>query len=266
MKKLFFSHIPKTAGNTIEEIVNEYAITNKSMDLVGEKYFRKLKKNPKYKKYYEYFLKKKYLNKLIDYQDKTHWNINIWHLPLSYWKDDILMEYKKKYIIFCVIRNPYERAVSDFKFWIKFYNEMKKGKLNSYFKNLLKEIEEIYDHDLSVTNKNLNRMMKKLYSSKKYKYALDGHLIPQYEYIYTIIKGNLVKIPNVTIRIENIEKEFNEFKNSVGLPISNSKIMETHKNPTVSNVNIGSLTEESKKIIYKYYKLDFKILRYRSNI
>ena len=259
MKKLFFSHIPKTAGKTIEEIINGYILKNKKMDSIGEKYFRDLKKDPKFKNYYEYFLKKKYLDLLINYQNKTHWNINIWHIPLSYWNNKILMEYKKRYIIFCVIRNPYERVVSDFKYWIKFYKNIQKGRLNLYFMNLIKEIKYIYDNDFSLTSKNLNRMVKKLYSSKKYKYVLDGHLIPQYEFIYSLHEGNLIKIPDVILRFENLQKEFNEFKNFLGLSISNSKIVNIHKNPTNSNLNIHSLSDESKKIIYKYYKLNLNI-------
>jgi hypothetical protein len=186
-KKIFFSHIPKNAGNTIEDIINNEAEKRKNKQYVGEEYFRYIKKNPKYKYYYDYFLKKKYLDKLINYEIKTHWNINIWHIPLSYWKNNILMEYKKNNIILCVIRNPFDRVVSDFKFWIKFYKGISKGKLQDSFKNLLREIRILYDNNFELSKENLNRMIKKLYSTKKYKYSLDGHLIPQYEFIYTII-------------------------------------------------------------------------------
>ena len=184
-KKIYFSHIPKTAGRTITDIFEEVSKTNTNY-IIGEKIFwSKIKKEHPH--YYEYFLKRKYYKQFIKFNNNHHWNISFWHIPLSFWKEDILMDYKKKYMIFCVIRNPYDRIVSDFKFWIKFYKGISKGKLQDSFKNLLREIRILYDNNFELSKENLNRMIKKLYSTKKYKYSLDGHLIPQYEFIYTII-------------------------------------------------------------------------------
>ena len=48
--------------------------------------------------------------------------MNFWHVPLSFWKPHLLKHIQEKNIIFCVIRNPYERIVSIYNFWLSWYN------------------------------------------------------------------------------------------------------------------------------------------------
>jgi hypothetical protein len=73
----------------------------------------------------------------------------------------------------------------------------------------------------------------------------------------------IVQIPDIIIRMENLEKEFNQFKNKYLPNISNEEIKITHKNPTQNkSLSIISLDEESKSIIYNYYKIDFQLLKY----
>lgn len=258
--KVYFSHIPKTAGRTIEAIIYKYH--SKDQDYVaGEGYFRRvIKKNYKY--YYDEFLKKKYLNKLIKYNEKYNWNISFWHIPMSFWKNSILLQYKKEFNIFCIVRNPYDRAVSDFKYWIKFYNQQKNSKWKHHYYSLLREIEDIYDNNFNINKENLNNVIHKLYKTKKYEYALDGHLIPQYKYVYTIIDKKLIKIPNHVLYFEKYENEFKKFKNKYLPLISNENITETHLNPSQSNLSTSNLTHESKEILYQYFKIDFEAFHY----
>ena len=83
-KELFFIHIPKNAGTTIENIAFEHNI------LWGVKYFKKNNSQ---------------LN--INIPKKN----NLWHLPPKYFLDDT---YKGK-IIFAIVRNQYERIISECK-------------------------------------------------------------------------------------------------------------------------------------------------------
>ncbi len=253
---VYFTHIPKTAGRTIESLFyyKDY--------LVGEGHFRGVIKK-KYPHYYDYFLKKKYLNLFIKYDNKLHWNISFWHIPLSFWKNQLLLEYKKNHVIFCIVRNPYDRAVSDFKYWIKFYDLQKKSKLSSHYNTLLKQIKEIYNNDFSLTKNNLNKIIQKLYKTKKYKYILDGHLIPQYKYVYTIIDKKLIKIVDNVLYFENYESDIKKFKNKYAPLIKNKDIQNTHLNPSQSNLNILDLTQESKNILYQYFKIDFEAFHYK---
>tara|TARA_A100001015_G_C14880937_1_gene668397 strand:+ start:222 stop:1004 length:783 start_codon:yes stop_codon:yes gene_type:complete len=254
---LYFSHIPKTAGRTIESIMYDLG----QEYVVGEGYFRSVIKK-KHKYYYDYFLKKKYLDILINY-NKNHWNIVFWHIPMSFWKDKILLEYKKNFTIFMIIRNPYDRIVSDFKYWIKFYYQQIDSKLKKRYSSLLNQIKEIYENNFELNANNMNKVIKKLLTNKKYYYSLDGHIIPQYRYLYTVINNVLIKIPDQVIRFENLENNFIKFKKQYQPLIPNNAIKNTHLNPSQSEMNIFSLSEDVKNLIFDYYHVDFRILGYK---
>ena len=269
-KEIYFSHIPKTAGRTITDIIEKESEKKRLKIHVGEKYFYKVIFK-KHKYYYEYYLKDKYLKKFIKFDNKnyiynkskTHWNIKFWHIPLSFWKNDLLIDLKKKNIIFLFVRNPYDRIVSDFKFWIKFYQLHINSSLSKKYHNLLKQVEIIFDKNFEISKNNLNKFIKKILSSKKYEYSLDGHLIPQFKFIYTVINDNLIKIPDEILRFENLESDFIKFKKKYMNFIPNKCIKNTHLNPTQNKLlNVSSLTSKSKEIIYNYYKLDFELLKY----
>ena len=273
MKEIYFSHIPKSAGRSLTFIIEEESEKKlNSTIFIGERYFYKHTIR-EHKYYYSYYLKNKYLKKFIKFNDnsykynksKTHWNIQFWHIPLSFWKNNLLMDLKKEKLIFLVVRNPYSKIISVFKFWIKFYLKHKTGNFRIQYKNLLKLVENIYENNFDLTPKNMNYIIQKLLSSKKYEYALDGHLIPQYKYIYTVINKKLIKIPDEILRFENLEEDFKKFKNKYLKFIPNNALKKTHLNPTQDkNLNIDeyTLTFKTKKLIYNYYKLDFKLLNY----
>ena len=128
---------------------------------------------------------------------------------------------------------------------------------------MLKQIKEIYNNDFSLTKKNLNKIIQKLYKTKKYKYFLDGHLIPQYKYVYTIIDKKLIKIVDNVLYFENYESDIKKFKNKYAPLIKNKDIQNTHLNPSQSNLNILDLTQESKNILYQYFKIDFEVFHYK---
>ena len=261
-KKIYFSHIPKTAGRTITDIFEEVSKTNLNY-IIGEKFFwTTIKKEHPH--YYEYFLKRKYYKQLIKFNNNYHWNISFWHIPLSLWKDNLLLDYKKKYMIFCVVRNPYDRIVSDFKFWIKFYYLHKKSKHEKYYYSLLKQIETIYEKNFSLNKKNMNKVIQKLLSNNIYEYELDGHLIPQYKYVYTLINKKLIKIPDLIIYFEDLKKELKKYKQKYFPLIPNQLIENTHKNPTLNkNLNKSQLTKETKDLIFNYYEGDFISFHYK---
>ena len=153
--------------------------------------------------------------------------------------------------------------MSDFKYWIKFYYQQINSKLKRHYLPLLNQIREIYENNFEVSSENMNKVITKLLSNKRYTYALDGHLIHQYKYIYTIINDNLIKIPDHIIRFENLEKEFIQFKKKYLPLITNNAIRNTYLNPSQSNLNKSSLSYNVKNLIYNYYNVDFKILGYK---
>ena len=201
---IFFIHIPKNAGSTINKhFKDNYKI------YVGKYFFLK-----NYKKYKN--IKKKY-------------GISTYHIPPSYFEKDNNPYDNKE--LFCVVRNPYDRMVSEFKFYNKFYKK---------------------NHNPS--KENLNKFIKKLpklIQGKKIKY--DGHLLPQYKYL----ENTNIKYENI-LKFENLEDDFNNFCLNNNLPIH--KLSKNNK--TISKLSVEDLDQESKDIIYEIYEKDFKNFGY----
>lgn len=192
-KELFFIHIPKNAGTTIEDTSYKHNI------LFGRKYFNR--KNIKYK------LKIKKKN-------------NLWHIPPKYFSDNT---YKEK-ILFAVVRNPYERIISECK-----YRSKKCIDINQF-------------------------VIKNLKEYKKNNFILDGHLIPQSEFIY----GN--PPCNEILRFDNLKEDFEKLLKKYDYP----KMELLHHNKSEKrNITIKNLNKESIKLINQIYKEDFKNFGYK---
>ena len=260
MNNIYFIHIPKNAGSTMTEI-----FLKEKNKLIGNFYFRKVlrRKYNKKTEIFEQYLEKKYNslmyeNKLLyeNFDNQIIYNkpnrINFWHIPMYYWKQKYIDEYKKKNIIFCIIRNPYERVLSLFNHWISMYSK-EENPINK------KKNEYIFDNYFDKTPENLNRFIHKIFKNNDYIHYLDGHLIPQYYYVYDT-KNN--QIPNSIIRYENLEEEFQKFSDKYELNIDIKNLESVQIFRSVSNLDISDLDDDSIHLINKYYALDFEYLNY----
>ena len=213
---LSFIHIPKNAGSSIENAGLQkntlwgYKRWTKKDCNKGDNIFKI--KGP--------WLDKKNNNKTIDNKSPGY----PWHRTPDVLGKDVYNNDK----LFCVVRNPYSKIVSAYK-----YHQGKKSSkegLNSWIKKYLSD----YDNNI---------------------YFNGCHILEQNNYTHGDIKCDHI------IRFENLDKEFNklmkEYDLNVTLPVSNK---------SNNNVSVKDLDKESLELIYKVYKKDFDIYNYDKNI
>ena len=190
--KIIFIHIPKTGGTSIEKSLNISNIKNG--------YGIKDNKAVQHFTWYNY---QKHIN------DKFN----------AYYK-------------FTIVRNPYEKVLSDY-FWLKNIAHLDVDNYQN------KTFDEYLDYcDFIVKN---NLYNKTIYHD---------HFMPQNEFIY---KNDILMI-NKILRFENFEyiKKFMKLRYKVNV---------IHENKNNSKKNI-TLTELQKDKIYKIYEKDFILLKY----
>lgn len=226
IKKLKFIHITKTAGTAIEElgIANNIEWGRHDSDI------KLLTSNLKY------------------IQDGA-----FWHVPTIYYNLEILKKLKKIYDFFIVVRNPYERVISEF--------YCKWGGFKS------KNFGKLYNLKLTDTSSNIQinnwinmrlKHMKTLLNNNKY--LVNGHWVPQYLYIYDSTGKLLIKKKNI-IHLENIQKELNKLFSKYKININYSQAPLININKKIFNVN--DLSKENINLINEIYDDDFKLFGYK---
>ena len=163
---LKFLHIPKNAGTSIEKAGYEQNILWgfkewEKKDELGESIYN-------FKKLFNY--NSPWIHKLTNLKTKKN-RCYPWHLPLN--KLDMNI-YSKDDKIFTIVRNPYSKIVSAFKYKIK---NPTKDDLNNFINEKLSNFEEN-------------------------KYWNGCHILPQYEYT----ENSKIKIDYI-LKFENLDNE-----------------------------------------------------------
>ena len=122
-----------------------------------------------------------------------------------------------------------------------------------------KKLGFLFDHKQNSSEKNLNNFIEKVLSTKKYIFNLDGHLLPQFMYVYD---ENKKQIPEVIIRYENLKDDFLKFVRHYKLNVDIQELEKTHLLKSNSKLTIQNLNKKSIELINKYYNLDFQYLNY----
>lgn len=194
---LEFIHIPKNAGTTIENIANE--------------------KNIKWGR--------------MKPSHKEHINTNFgncvyWHIPPKYFSLSSHYETDKDGT-FCVIRDPYDRMVSEYKYKNRFSTDPKH--MNEWIKqHLTPEYTE---------NGKLN-----------------CHFLPQYNYVYNDLG---IKTCDHVLRFDNLSEEFNNLTNKYNIDL---QLYEDRKdNVSNNNLTVDDLNEENRQLIRTIYHADFSL-------
>lgn len=214
---LKFLHIPKNAGTSIEKVGYEQGI------LWGYKEWTK--NNKQGERIYDFHKLFKHnspwIHKLTNLEAKNN-RCFPWHLPLN---DLDLNIYSKDDKIFTIVRNPYTKIVSSYKYGTK---------------NPTKDDLNIFIH-------------QKLSNFEKNKYWNSCHILPQYEYT----ENSKIKIDYI-LKFENMDNDFIDLMKKNNINITELPKKNSSKKP----VSVSDLTQESKDLIYKVYKKDFELFGY----
>lgn len=146
-----------------------------------------------------------------------------WHVPLRYWKPSRINGKRT----FTVVRNPYDRAISEF------YNSWSTG-----YKGKQKNDPET-----------LNRWIRELIARRK-----GVAFLPQHLYI-----GPSTKV----LKFENLTDEFNAFMYSEGLPVRLKDDSHFNERQPGAVLNVSHLSKETIWAINEYASRDFEMFGYK---
>jgi len=186
-KEFIFIHIPKTAGVSIEEQLGGY----------GD------------------------LDKLHGIRD----NIALQHLTMQQMISVVGSDIAKKYFTFTVVRNPYDRCVSEF-FWFKRWETQLLH--HDTFKDLLPHNYT----EAGVTFYDwVNTLKYQIVNNSKLPLVLQGHNIPQVD--FTHVKHKKCAIDFIA-RFENINEDFYSICDGIG--IGRQQLRHSNKRPRFDNI------------------------------
>jgi len=163
--------------------------------------------------------------------------------------------------LFTVVRNPYERLISDYYYWGNVRSKKNNNKNITNTKNW--ESDEVqFNHriHLALTG------FRKNPDHKNY-FTVGGHMIPQYDFVYNNTNKNTKikkkKIIKNVLRFEFLGQEFQTLMELYNLPmlvLPNHTIGHTTSNNKV--LGIQNLTNKNMVLIETIYRNDFLEFEY----
>ena len=210
INNLKFLHITKTGGTSIEEFAIKLGIKWGKYDKVLLKQYKKE---------------------------------GFWHIPLSYFETKTI----NKYNWFTIIRNPYERVISEVNFLLKKEHiQYNKVDINLYLNNILS--------NLLIDKNTINNEFV-----EKNDIMFAFHFIPIY--FYTCLDSNEKIIPNLKIiKFENLNEELNSYFQQLNI----EEEFNIHENKNEQKCfEFEDLSIKNIKLINKVYKIDFNLFNYK---
>jgi len=219
--KLQFSHITKTAGTSLE---NTAFMTD----------IRWGQKN------------KVLWSEIASHSRCTH--KEPWHVPLSLVNDDYLERLLTQLSFFTIVRNPYERCISEY--YCKWGSRY-------FFKK-----QKIISADISIFNQHLAKGLKKILQLFKIPGASDNltHWQQQHRYIFKN-KQQIISSDNI-FRYENLDSQIQNFYEQKPFPL---KQINRVTSPKICNkiFSVKDLSKENVNLINEIYYEDFILLDYK---
>merc|ERR1712228_751872 len=222
IKELNFIHIPKTAGSSIENAAfaqnikySQYAMS---------------RNNENTKRIYDHYINK-----------TAHPNCTIhspYHIPPRYFLQNFTYYDKSRYDLFCIVRNPFSRILSEY-----VYQNKKTINCSISKDEFNQNLTDLMDH-----------CQKKICCQ-------DFHLLPQYEYVYDSDGSQLC---DHVLHFENLKNEFDALMMTYGLNIS---LLHDNHRQICDGINGNSLTVKNisstnRKRIAEIYKNYFFYFNY----
>jgi len=145
-------------------------------------------------------------------------------------------------VIFTIVRNPYDRLVSAFfylnKGGINKFDEMDRQKYIAKYKGNFKKFVMNSFKDKNIINQ--------------------IHFKPQYKWVCDDNNKSLV---DYILKFEDLQNDIYSLENNTQLKIGKLQ----HLNKTNHKHSLEYYDKEIKDVIYKFYKKDFKIFKYKRN-
>lgn len=163
---------------------------------------------------------------------RFHKEYGWWHQPFN----KKTLNLKKKYDWFLVVRNPYDRVISEF--YCKWGTPIKKDKYN-VSDNEFNEIIKYYINNRLTDHTKLGI----------------GHYLEQYKYYDEKFNIRILKF-------ENIKSDFQKLMSDYNINIT----IDRCDNKNIKVKTIESLSEENIKLINKIYHKDFELFNYEKII
>ena len=226
VKKLKFIHVTKTAGTAIEELGNANNI-----------------------KWGRFDPDIKLLTAHLSYiQDGA-----FWHVPTIYYDLEKLKKIKKTFDFFLIVRNPYERVISEF--YCKWGGYQSKNFGHKYNLKITESSScEQINKWIGLRLSHLSQLL----GAKKY--LANGHWVPQFLYMFDRNGKKIVKKNNI-IHLENIKKELDKLFFRYGLNINYSQAPLININ--IKPFEVKNLSKTNINLINQIYKNDFKLFGYQ---
>jgi hypothetical protein len=219
-QRLEFLHIPKTGGSTIEQVGISHQVMW-GMYRFGNYTDRgPLAEHPKL------------------------W-VSSFHAPPAAAIEPIRQIYESAEKVFCITRNPYERAISEYTYRMT-NPDLRRGPSSLY------EGNECTTEGLNIF---IQRALTRVVAGEKF--ILDQHLVPQSEYIWEGERQWCTAI----LRLDGLPYNFNNLMKSMDMDIV---MDQEHSNPSSCTLPLAALSNKSKSLIQSVYHDDCMRLKYQT--
>ena len=165
--------------------------------------------------------------------------IELWHVPWHWFRDDHNPYQNKS--LFAVIRNPYERLLSEF-----FYS--------------CKSLAGLCN---DTTSETMNNFIQKKSWSCLHGKRCAGHFLPQHDYVYDM-EGN--QVIDHLLRFEHLNEDFSTLMTLYDLPIGLPGKMNARNNTgqtgASGKLTVANFTKKTIEVINKVYDRDFALMNY----